>query len=274
MFQGYKIVTITPVGRRKHIDNLYPTLLANKGLVDQHIFWINTNTTYDVGYAYSILAKDADYFKIVGSLSPKSNTYTNDIYLGNNNPKTIYIKISDDICWFEPNAIQNLVQCCINNPEHSFVYPLTVNTGKTTMFHQVVGAIPADIAKISPLDFRKSNFNLSTLDASVSADIHNDFLQSLSLGDISKYYGFFEKYIVYDFEHIPMHCVAWLGNPENKKYRDEAHLANLLINIIPKQKKMPSCICGDALVAHFAYTSHEDYLLSKTDILERYMEAK
>lgn len=271
MIGKYRVVTITPVGRRKYIELLYPQLLANKGIIDEHLFVINTDVTYDIGYVYALAAHNADFCKVVGKMRKAEQYITNHLYCSYNDLNTIYIKISDDICWLHRDAIKNLVEFCIDNYRSFIVYPMTINTGKTTMFYQIAGILPSDIVQTSPLTFRKDNFDLSILNPQVSVNIHNNFISSLDKGNISAYLNIFQKYIIHDYEHIPLHCVAWMGRKNNRlSPSNRLGTFDFLTKTEPQNRKTFLAICGNSLVSHFSYDSHEDYILNNTDIYSKY----
>ena len=42
MIDGYKVVTCSPVGRKRYVEVLVKYLLQLRHVIDKHVFWINT----------------------------------------------------------------------------------------------------------------------------------------------------------------------------------------------------------------------------------------
>jgi hypothetical protein len=268
---NYRIVAIVPVGRRQYIDALVPYILRDSNIIDECILWINTNETYDIGYAYSLSCRYPNLFKVENFNGVKRLFNKNsllDIYFKNNKDETIYIKINDDICWVDSEAIRNLVLFRIQNPEFFAIYPLLINSSKTTLLGQLSGFFPIDITGKSPIILKRQGFDLGGLEPQVSEKIHSVFLEKLKNNDISELVDFVDKYIIYDYEYIPEHCICWFGR-DFKTISNKTYKQNLLTEIEPKSKNKNMCICGTSLMSHFSFIRHEKYL-SNTDLFEQY----
>lgn len=275
MIDGYKVVTITPVGRRRYIELLHPYLLQNKDVIDKHIFWVNTNNTYDISYALSLSMKYSSFFEVanVNNISEYNNKYDNGFFMANNEEKTIYIKIADDTCWIHPEAITRLVRYCIRNPHFYMVYPYVFNAGKLTMFQQIIGDLPLDLFPQVLYKHRDYTIPFELFTSEVSEQIHNNLLGKIAQKTVGNLMGIIQQYIVYNYEFIPTHAVCWNGNKTKEvKSGCNYQLINFLSELEPKSRGEHNVICGDALMAHFAYNDHEDDLYNKTDIYAKYKE--
>lgn len=268
MYAKHKIVTITPVGRKKYLQVLVPYLLKNKGLVDEHYFWINTNNAYDLAYIHSVCCQYPNFFKIINAEKitvDNENSNISNLYHNFTDSKTIYIKINDDICWMNNNTIEELVKFRLKHQDFFLIYPLTINTGRTANLHQIMGHLPVYLTGEWPGTYHWK-FDLREHKAKIGEEIHNTFLRHIDSGEINKL--FIGKYIITNYENIPEHCICWFGKDFiNQKTINEY---NWLTEQIPKNNKQYSCICGNSLVSHFAYKNQESYLLQNTKILEKY----
>lgn len=126
MYQGYKVVTVTPKVRRKYLKVLLPYLLRNKPFVDHHMFYLNTDSGDDVAYVDG-LCRDPFFSRIPGQLTYAKNDSLWPVWKYNCDPDTIYVRIDDDICYIHPNTVERLVEVRLAHPEPFLVYPIIVN---------------------------------------------------------------------------------------------------------------------------------------------------
>jgi hypothetical protein len=264
MLDGYKIVTISPVGRRKYLNVLLPYLLRDSDIIDQHIFWINTDNTYDISAVYSMVCQNPDFFAIKSLDSQSFDKNVNKLYLDCNDKQTIYIKINDDICWLHESALVNLIDFRIQNPDFFLIYPMIINTGRVANLHQIMGHLPLSLTGEWDGKYR-SYFDLRLQPPCVSEKIHKSFLRQLNK-DITKL--FVGKYILYD-EYLPEHCICWFGRDFIKFNNTNIDKYDFL-NVETLERHRYSCICGNSLVSHFSFSNHQKYLLEETNIYSRY----
>jgi hypothetical protein len=274
MFNNYRVVTITPIGNYKYADLLSHYLLQNRDIIDQHIWWINTHNTYDISYISTIICKYRDFFDLYYNNNLKyfgvKNGLSN-IYMQFNDKKTIYIKINDDICWMQKDALRELVQFRINNPEYFVIHPFINNTTKATYVLQLLNLFSMDILDISPVVMRKQQLSLSDLKPEISESIHKNFLELIKTDQLSELTNCLPKIVNFLYDYIPDHCVCWFG----KHFTEFEETAKIyqkewISQIESKERQMPTCICTSSIMSHFAFKSHENYLLNKTNILESY----
>lgn len=274
MLNNYRIVTITPVGRRKYIDLLYPYLLQNRDIIDQHIWWINTNDTYDISHVYSLTCKHKDFFSINFSKDAKffaSKSGIANIYSACNDKQTIYIKISDDICWIHPDAIKELVQFRLDNLEYFAIYPFVNNTNQATAIMQLLDLMAMNIMEVSPVVVRKKHISLSDFHPIIAENIHTEFLALIESDRLLNIPKLLPRVINFDYSYIPDHSLCWFGKDFTTASRpEEIYKAGWVSQIESKDRNRPTCICPSSWMSHFSYGSQEDYLLSKTSIFDLY----
>ena len=50
MNKKHKIVALTPVGRKKYMEVLFPQILKQRDFVDEYHLWVNTKNPEDLAY--------------------------------------------------------------------------------------------------------------------------------------------------------------------------------------------------------------------------------
>jgi hypothetical protein len=269
MIDNYKIITMTSVGRRNYIKLLVPYLLRNSHIIDKHIFWINTDNSYDISYIHSLVCRYPDFFAIEQSKQIcKGKIDINNIYTHLNDSGVIYIKLNDDICWMDDNAIENLINFRIEHPEYFLIYPMIINSGRTACLHLIMGHLPMTLTGEWSGPYR-DYFDISKYPAEVSQKIHECFLDTLSKDKVEDL--FINKYILYNYEYIPEHCVCWFGK-DFKHFKSIAQVAkyNFLSQFEASSRQQLSCICGNSLISHFSFSNHQKYLMEETNLYTIY----
>jgi hypothetical protein len=268
MYRDFKIITITPLGRRKYIELLFPYILQNKRIIDKHIFWVNTKNQDDINYVEDLVSKYPKIFAIEYGVKNKGKKFVNDLYLNCNDIKTIYIKINDDICWINSDAILNLLEFRINNPNFFLIYPIVMNTGINVGLYQAMGHIPIYLTGEWPWDYRH-NFDLSKFDGITGQILHEVLLKKIQKKQLNDLV--IERYVLSDYECVPEHCVCWFG--KDFLYLNEKkslYEPNFLSQIESESRNKYSCLCGSSLMSHFSYSSQEEYLLEQTFLYNEY----
>jgi hypothetical protein len=270
MWKNKKVVSITPVGRSRYIDMLFPYLLKNNNIIDEHIFWNNTDSVKDIEYIEKLCQKYSEFFKF-----DKKNTFDslnykkmiNYIYFLYNESNTIYIKINDDICWMSEDCIPNLLNFRTKYENFFLVYPMIVNSGRTDFIYQVMGYLPLKLSDKSPISYR-DEINLADFPAESSHIIHKCFINLIKKDKIKDL--LIEKYIINNYERIPEHMVCWFGESFQKMNNQNIYDLNCFSELEPKSRGQYSCFCGSSVVSHFSHLNHEEILYSCSDIVFEY----
>jgi hypothetical protein len=250
MFKNYRVVSVTPAGRRQYLEVLVPYLLRNKHLIDEHRFWLNTVNPKDIDYIYRV-TKDHSLFKIV---KPKTHpqgidticTFFKDCV----KEDTIYIRFDDDICYIAPDAVEKLLEFRLANRDYFLVYPHIINNSMNRW-------------ETSPFAHIKGNWYD---DKDHIIEKHRYFLENHKNLDLFKIKPFESTAI------ININCICWFGS-EFKQFdgkvdkQEELWLARLK----PRQMQRTNGICGDSLVVHFAFRTQRKHL-DKTKLLQQYKE--
>jgi hypothetical protein len=275
MLDGYKIVSVTPAGRRRYIDVLAKYLLAERGLIDQHEWWVNTDSSEDIDYLQEITRENPDFFRIVpaSSSAPTGGTRIelhgdwccriSEWFPRAIASDTIYIRLDDDIVYIAPGAIYNLLRFRIDHPEPFLVYPCIINNSIISHILQRQGAIPLDQGRC---DY--DTWGLGWKDGSFAELVHRTFLSALENDDMTDW-GF-DKWQLHYYERVSINCIVWFGHDFatfcGQVGRDEEPF---LTTEMPSKLARPNIICGRSIVAHFSYYAQNAHM-DKTDLLARY----
>ncbi len=59
-----RVIGVTPAGRRRYLAALVPHLLAQRHILDEHHWWLNTDNADDVRFVEQVTAEHPDFFRI------------------------------------------------------------------------------------------------------------------------------------------------------------------------------------------------------------------
>jgi len=268
MYQGRRVVSITPYGRRRYVDVLAQHLLQQRGLIDEHHFWMNTDDRDDIAYARGLAAACPDFFRLVHDSSRYSRKAPVPriclFWQKCDEDDTLYIKFDDDLVWMADGAIERLLEFRLANPQYLAVFPNTVNNSLCSHLHQRMGLLPD-----SPVVEYECLGDVSWKRWQTARDAHQSFFRLYDAGQLSRYR--FETWELKQFERFSINCMCWLGSDLAEPARrfcddDEAWVTETL----PRETGRTCCIVGDSLVAHFAYGPQRAGVEANTDYLARY----
>lgn len=271
MLNGYKVVVVTPAGRKRYMEILLPYILKEKGVVDEYQIWINTNNEEDIAFFKDLEIKYKKLIKLDYTVyNEKHEKYDNlKIYKFFKNcidAKTVYLRLDDDIVYLEDNYIEKMVRFRIQNKEPFLVYGNIFNNAVIDSIMQKNGYYP-DIEQI----------NYDCLDRigwedPESAEKKHRFLLNNYILQNKSFKRAFDTWILKDYERVSINSICWLGDTfkefEGIVDRDEE---NWLSVIKPQQIGKPNVINGSAFCIHFSFFTQRD-LLDRTDILQKYKQ--
>lgn len=223
---------MTPAGRKPFLDILSAYLLKNKNIIDEHHWWANTTNPTELFNLQILCEKYPDFFKTIQPTvepdihDPLNTTYQ--FYNNYNQPKTIYIRFDDDICYMEKNALPNLLDFHTEYPDYFMVFPILINHISNNLFFD---------QKIPYLNKR----------GKAGLELHKKFLNQESL-----YQPF--HHIQIDsgaafFGHR-MQCCCWKGENFQDINKDEIYDQYVRK---PKTTRKSLAICGNSIMVHFGY---------------------
>ena len=264
MRRGYKVVCNTAAGRHRYMNLLIPYVLDND-IVDRYDIWVNTLNPVDLRF-FELLAQKYSKIKLVYIEDNKFSGLKSlfEFYKYCTEEDTIYVKLDDDLIWFEPDAITRMVDFRIDNPDYFIVSPLVINNCSGTYLLQNGGKIRLK-KYLSPTMTWESAWCSATFAYQLldwfQKKVRDDSYKELHMG--KKPIGMLR---------FSINMIVWFGATFKdfggvcpKGENDEEYFSV----IKPTQLGVANCINADVLVAHFAFTyQRED--LDKTDMLLKY----
>lgn len=266
---SYKVVSVTPAGRKPYLEILSAYLLKNRNLINEHHFWINTLNQEDIDYLQRLHKQHPSFFKLVfPSIKVNGNQSIYHFFKTYTDPNTIYVRFDDDICWIADDAVGELINCRVENPGPFLIFANIINNAICTHLHQRFGAVSLDVGPCtynatcpigwgSPMAaevFHQSFFN----------QVHSDYL-------LNKYK--FDKWILWEYGRFSINCFAWFGSDMAKFDGSVGTDEEMFLSSeYPMKTLRPNMICGKSLVSHFAFHTQRRYLETQTQMLQAYQE--
>jgi hypothetical protein len=306
MRKGYKIVAITPAGRRNCLEILYSYIAKNKHILDRWDLWVNTQNEEDLEYIKE-LAEREEIINLIYPTWPYERDYPNlslaPFWSGAIEEDTIYIRFDDDVVFIEDQTIENLIGFRIENRNHLFVYPFIINNPFHSKNLQSRGIVDHQHGAIrtnkefslfglgDPVSFYSSRF---------ARDLHESFIESYykkehfkfmcdekiiwETGETVYEYGTnkTKEYLSDGGPQVSINCICWFGEdmkkitPINNCYFEGDAIQSELTDeeayltiVKTRDLNMPSCTAPNTLIVHFLFGPQrkQDEML---DILEKY----
>lgn len=275
MIQNKRVVVFTPFGRELTASILYKYLARDHraGIVDEWHLWMNTDEDQrnDRKYGYK-LAEQNDWIKVFerpeGEVLHPKQMNTGRFYVYTQDPDTVYVRMDDDIVWIEKHAIERLVQQRLDNPMPFVVFPLIWNNAVCSYYLQQGEQMPSWWGKVENhcMDAR------GWADPHFAESIHNHLLGLIETNEVDRL--FMHHSIVLPVGHqFSVSCFAQTG--------DEYAKVNGILGgeeegwhtiSQPYKQQRPNLIVPNSLISHFSFYHQRGYLLSRTNILDRYKE--
>jgi len=277
------VITVTPAGRKKYLEILIPYLLK---YIKEHHFWLNTENKEDIKYIREIATKYPDFFKINKKKMFNPTGWLNiwQYFKDYTKKNTIYIRIDDDICFIEKDAIPKLIEYRKKNRKPFLISGNVINNSCCVYYHQQKKLISTKTGKIKSTKITP----LTVTDGNFVEQLHNTFLHSIKNNKV-KDWEIDNKEVIQN-EGFHVNVIAWFGKDMAKvkeiKIKDLRDV-NVIIDgkvvnaeweerfisrILPLRYSRPSEICGKAIFAHFAFTNQRRHLEDNTNLLLKYKE--
>ena len=255
---------IIPGGRIRSLNILCKHLEHEKKYFDECFVWINTNYPDEIDYIKNI-EKKYDFIKYIEpdpdwEINPhtpaKGITYFANKYC---NEDKIYIRLDDDICYIEEEAIKKLIDYrrisndflvygnCINNSGISEIY-----------YNHEIYSNDFLIKKDKQDSFR--------LSGEVALKIHAEFLKDVETKNQKKYYLPHLKNEPKEI-YCPVNVISFYGN-DFKKIGPISPEINE--EVFFNSKGNSYSICGNALFAHMFYYTQRSELIKIYDSANNY----
>lgn len=272
-YQGKKIISVTPAGRKEYIRILYKYLLANRDIIDEHHWWLNTLNQEDIEEIEMLCDEYPDFFKIIRSETPPDpDIIYKSIYKFFKHcqePNTVYIRFDDDVLWIDKDAVRNLVEAKLRYPQHLFVSANVINNAICSHIHERMGLFEFIPSHIDGRKFGYDCFDQYGWASGPSAyRVHENFFKAKTNNDMQKYK--FNLWILWERVRFSINTICFTGedmssiggeiNPEEEQY-----ISSTLPHILNRYNS----ICGNALVSHFSFGPQLQFL-KQTNLLDTY----
>ncbi len=264
MYKNFNVVANTAVGRRRYLKLLLPQVLASD-IVDRYDLWVNTMDKVDIAFFQAMAEKFPKLNLIWQPKGEINGIYSMaDFYPFCQEEDTIYIKLDDDVVWFDPNFFEEICRFRVENPEYFLVSPLVINNGICTYILQNQGY----------LNFRQKYtclpYDMMFYNGYLAETLHrwfiNNHLENNSYADL--YCGTHRIAL----QRFAINAVAWFGSDFKKfggKVIDDDE--EFLTVSYPAKENLVSCFDCNTIVSHFSFSVQREHLDS-TDILSIYEE--
>ena len=263
----YKIVVVTPAGRKKYMNILLSYILKQKNIIDEYRIWVNTTNLEDLNWFKELNTQYKDFVTLEylpEGIIPSKNCTIHNFFANTIDKNTIYIRLDDDIVWLENDFAENLVKFRIDNPKFFIIFGNIINNAVIDHIHQKQG-IPYS-QHIENNCLSKTGWKSST----ICEEKHINFIKNLKKDNIKQYK--FDKYKAKNHQRISINAICWFG----KDFKEFSGIVGndeevWLSETAPRQKDKKTCVCGSALCVHFAFWTQREYM-DKTNILQIYEE--
>jgi len=268
MYKGKKVISVTPAGRRRYIHLLAMHLLANRDIIDKHIFWLNTNDPKDIDYMYLLAKTYPDFFEVrdIGLKGPPDSSNIHKFFPECTVKDTTYIRFDDDVIWIDKNAVVNLLECRERHPNAPIIFANIINNALCNHLQQRYGNIP--LTKKFKADY--SCMGNSWADHYYAEYFHKVAISKIKNNQIKDLY--FPDWILFLHERMSINCITWEGECFEKFFGQVAYNEEeWLTTTLPEVLNENNVLCGNALVSHYAFCSQRSYM-DGTDILSEYFD--
>ena len=268
MYKDYRIVAVTPAGRRRYMELLIPQIIALRPIIDEYRLWANTADTEDLAFMQTI-AEQNPGFVMMERLSVKFNG-NNSIYSFFKNctdSRTIYVRFDDDVVLLDSaDAFSGYLQYVIDHPEAFVVFANVLNNAILTHLHQRFGKIPLGAGKttyhcLCDIGWRSPQF---------AHALHEEVLADPDLVR----FRFDTPWLLYNHERVSVNCIAWRGAAfaSSGLGIDGSHdEEEWLACTAPRAMGLTNAIYGGFVCVHYAFFTQRAHLDS-TNILQRYKD--
>jgi len=270
VWSNYKIIAVTPAGRRRYMELLFPQLLAyhRAGVLDEYHFWVNTVDIEDIRWMIEKNAEYPEFVKLIQSKVPYNgsssiyNFFTNCI-----EDNTIYVRYDDDVVLIDTvDSFKSFIDFRINNPEYFLIYPTILNNAVITHILQRNGKLSNSYghAGYSCCD------EIGWSNPEFAKNLHNDILEKLNSGKTLDYFHM-ENWILYWKERVSINGLCWIGS-------DFRNICNGIVGNdeekelsvdMPIRYNKINCIYGGYCTVHYSFFTQRS-LLDGEGFLEKY----
>lgn len=283
MKNNYKIVAITPAGRKRYMEILYKYIYKNKHILDRWDIWVNTQKEEDLTYLKELGKNDSSFVNLIYSDYPYNNWGHPDLNLTPfwnkaTDEDTIYVRFDDDVVFIADGTIENLVDFRIKNPQYFLAYPFIINNthhSRNLQDRLLVDKTHGQVRCENELFGHGIRCPVGLYSVGFVRQLHQVFLNHYSNNSIEKLM-ITEPIVWQKGSQISINCVCWTGKfmksitPLNNGILPSSEEGYLTIDAT-KQYDMSSVTVPNTLIVHFLFSTQrpQDELY---DVLKHYKD--
>jgi hypothetical protein len=265
MFEGHRVVAVTPAGRRRYMELLAPQILGS-ALVDRYDIWVNTADPGDLAFFEGLAAK-YDRVRLVAQPDGKAPGVPaiHAFHRAAIDADTIYIRFDDDIVWLEPGFFETLLRFRLDHPRYFVVMPLIINNAVCSNLLQTLG-------KIVPWRHIHTNCfdRIGWGNPEFAVALHRFLLDLIRRGETARLHSGAREIALNRFS---INCISWFGRDlaligGEVAVEEEEDMATA----IPARLQRANCFCTDTIAAHFAFWTQRHWI-DASGILAEYAAA-
>jgi len=299
-----KLIVITFAGRRRYMEILFKYIEKYKNHIDEYHIYLATQNMDDIGYIQDFQSKNKNFVKII-----KLEDYTsfdkslvwNLAYKNCQEENAIYLKLDDDIVYFDESLFTDFIPYRIQNLNPPLLYPVIINNHFMSWMLQEFGIYNPDVkseigntwattlSRVYPYivenkknklrvgDFIRDEEILCPMgwgNLKYCYDLHDQFLQDMNKNNIHKY-KFGSNVTLNSYFAVSINACSWIGSDfKNLKntYAEMVEDEPWWSLYIPIWTGRANEIYGNCVVSHYSYYRQRELGLDSTDILDRYYE--
>ena len=280
MFEGYRVIVVCPAGRRHVADLMRRHVERARPVVDRLHWWLNTDNHADLAYFHDLSRAAPDFHRPIRTSGPtwfgRRHMGIGRFFVHAIDPKTIYVRVDDDVVWMAEGCIEALVAHRVAHPDAYLVYGNIVNSSRFMHLHQRDGAFDPGY----PVSYDLNHpTNRQSTDTALAA--HAAILATAEAiaaggdrGELLRPWTGFGRHVFGAGEYNDANMLSWFG-------RDFLRWRGVCPPKIHEEQwiclRMPARdggriheACGDALCAHYASLHQWPGLEARPEILGRY----
>jgi len=262
MFEGYRIVAVTPAGRRRYMRLLVPQVLASP-LIDRYDIWVNTPDEGDLAFLRGI-AKIDSRIRLVAQPdgAPPRIESIGAFHRTAMDEDTIYLRLDDDVVWLEPGFFETLLRFRIAHPEYFLVMPLIINNAVCSFMLQTFDKIRSTrYIRAICMD------EVGWRDRFLALDLHRLLIDLIHRGETDRLHLPPREIALNRFS---INAICWFGTDmaqiDGRVGEQEEEELSL---VIPARLNRRNCFCGSTIAAHFAFI-HQRRKMERSGLLDEY----
>ena len=298
-----KLVVVMFGGRKCYLQVLFPLIEKYSKYIHEFHIYVATNIKSDVEYMENFANTHSyaktKYYNINNTIvtDPRVWDYA---YKSCQESDTVYLKLDDDIVYFDETLFTDFIQYRIQNRTAPLLYPVIINNPFISNMLQnrniynpcngsnIIVTWTDTIKRIQPYILQNKTQQIRIGDLTQTDEIlcpigwgnldycynlHNQFLDDVQNGNIKKYY-FDENIQLTNCEPVSINVCSWIGDDLRQyttDYGDVYADENWWSIYLPIWSGKRNEIYGNCVVSHYAFYKQRELGLDKTDILTKYL---